>query len=361
MRHYPALALAFMLMSAHDLLGEDKESPAETSPKTAKIVYKTQPRRTLTVYYPDNWQPTDQLPALVIFRCDIPVQREYYRKRGMVVIEPQLAAVNSGRLPTLSLEEIAQQPKPREQVADTKSAIRFLRSHANELGIHPNRIVATGTSGGGDLALQSYLNTAFEDPQDDLAVSHRPNVLVLYCPAFDGIDIWFVKTQTLLQRTQSEAPSFLPHLSEFVGPTDAEYVVPVNHRVDLIARAATLGAAKGIAPTEIAAFQKVLELFNARDWQLLHPVEDALAMSASRILDTKPLPPTLLMYGDRDHLVEYQQAFVSKAKSLGQKIELRVFPGGGHSFMMQPAFMDPSTREVEAFLTNLKYLPLAVP
>ncbi len=31
--------------------------------------------------------------------------------------------------------------------------------------------------------------------------------LVLYCPAFDDIEIWFVKTDDFLQRTQSVRPS----------------------------------------------------------------------------------------------------------------------------------------------------------
>ena len=96
-------------------------------------------------------------------------------------------------------------PKPRNQVEDTKSAIRFIRQHAGKLGVAPERIVATGTSGGGDRALQSYLNRAFEDPQDDKSVSHRPNALVLYCPAFDGIDICYVKSETLLERTKRDA------------------------------------------------------------------------------------------------------------------------------------------------------------
>ena len=74
--------------------------------------------------------------------------------------------------------------------------------------------------------------------------------------------------------------------------------------MELIKQAVTLGKREGIADEEIARFQKVLELFNARDWQLLHPVADALKMSASRILPKGPLPPTLIMHGDRDHLLK---------------------------------------------------------
>ena len=188
---------------------EDSASAAETitsQPNT--FVYKAKPRRTLTVYYPDHWKPNDKRTALVIFRCNIPAQREHFRRLGMVIIKPQLAAVNSGQLPKLSLDEIAELPRPRNQVEDTKSVIRYLRANVDSLGIDPQRIVATGTSGGGDLALQSCINQTFEDSNDDQSVSHRPDALVLYCPAFDGIDIWFVKTDTLLERTKEDAPTF---------------------------------------------------------------------------------------------------------------------------------------------------------
>jgi acetyl esterase/lipase len=181
--------------------------------------------------------------------------------------------------------------------------------------------------------------------------------LVLYCPAFDGIDIWFVKTDTLLQRTKEDAPAFVPHLRRFARKTPEGYSVPLDHRANLIKLAAQLGQQKGIAETEITQFQKVLELFNARDWQLLHPVADALKMSASRILTKEPLPPTLILFGDRDHLAQYQRAFVDKAREVGQQFELKVYKGGGHSFMTQPAFEKPSTTDVESFLRKHSYLP----
>lgn len=64
------------------------------------FIYKKNPRRRLTIYYPDDWKPADKLSALVIFRCNIPVQREHFRQVGMVIVKPQLAPVNSGQLPS---------------------------------------------------------------------------------------------------------------------------------------------------------------------------------------------------------------------------------------------------------------------
>jgi acetyl esterase/lipase len=358
-RFEPAVIAVLFVMLALPAFGdEDSSNAGETSAtQTKSFLYKAMPRRTLTVYCPDDWQPTDTRPALVIFRCNIPAQREHFRRLGMVIIKPQLAPVNSGQLPKLSLDEIAALPRPRNQVEDSKSVIRYLRANTDSLGIDPHRIVATGTSGGGDLALQSCINRSFQDSNDDQSISHRPDALVLYCPAFDGIDIWFVKTDALLERTKIEAPSFVPHLPRFARMTPEGYSVPLDHRASLIKLASQLGQEEGVADAEIAQFQKVLELFNARDWQLLHPVEDALKMSASRILPKEPLPSTMILFGDRDHLSKYQNAFVDKARAAGKQFELKVYKGGGHSFMTQPAFEKPSTQDVEAFLKQHGYLP----
>ncbi|MDF1746506.1 MAG: alpha/beta hydrolase [Gimesia sp.] len=351
------LAITGPGISAGFAFDEVKQNAQPALVKTASMVYKQQPRRSLTVYYPDNWKASDKRSALVIFRCRIPEQREHFRKLGMVIIKPQLAGVNSGKLPGLSLKEINQLPKPREQVEDTKSVIRYIRNNAAQLGVDPKRIVATGTSGGGDLALQAAINTSFEDRNDDHRVSPRPNALVLYCPAFDGIDIWFVKMEVFLNETKARAPAFLPFLLKFIKNKTDEYAMPVDHRANLIQLAAKLGKEQNIDASETKNFQEILKLFNQRDWQLLHPARDALKMSASRILTKEPLPPTLIMFGDRDHLYKHQRAFVNKAKAQGQKFELKIFKGAGHSFMMQPAFMGPSTSEAETFLRKQGFLP----
>ena len=75
--------------------------------------------------------------------------------------------------------------------ADAKSALRYVRAHATELGIDPQRIAAAGGSAGGHLAAFTALVDGLDDPQDDLAVSCKPNALVLFNPVFNnGPDQW---------------------------------------------------------------------------------------------------------------------------------------------------------------------------
>ncbi|QHI69404.1 alpha/beta hydrolase [Tichowtungia aerotolerans] len=75
---------------------------------------------------------------------------------------------------------------PRECVKDGKSAMRWVRSHAEELGIDPDRIVAGGGSAGGHIAAAVALLDGFNDKDDDLSVSPRPNALVLFNPVFNN-------------------------------------------------------------------------------------------------------------------------------------------------------------------------------
>ena len=81
-------------------------------------------------------------------------------------------------------------------VADCKSAVRYLRSHAVELGIDPHRIAVLGESAGGHLAACVGTLDGVNDPADDFAVSARPDALVLYNPLTDFTQSNFLKLFT---------------------------------------------------------------------------------------------------------------------------------------------------------------------
>jgi acetyl esterase len=72
-----------------------------------------------------------------------------------------------------------------DSVSDGKSAMRWVRGHANELGVDPKRIAIVGSSAGGQMAAAAALINDFDDPADDLKVDPRPNALILYNPALD--------------------------------------------------------------------------------------------------------------------------------------------------------------------------------
>jgi acetyl esterase/lipase len=77
---------------------------------------------------------------------------------------------------------------PFESVMDAKSAIRWLRMHAGEYNIDTNRIVVSGNSAGGHLALCTALVRNWNDPLDDLSISAEPNLILVNSGVYDLTD-----------------------------------------------------------------------------------------------------------------------------------------------------------------------------
>ena len=75
---------------------------------------------------------------------------------------------------------------PFAGVADGKSAIRWVRQHAAELGIDPQRIVAAGASAGGQVAAATGIVPGLDEAGEDLSVSSKPNALLLWYAVVDN-------------------------------------------------------------------------------------------------------------------------------------------------------------------------------
>lgn len=98
-------------------------------------------------------------------------QCRYLAGRGMVAITADYRV------------RTRQNVKPFQCVADARSAIRWVRSNADKLGVDPSRIAAGGGSAGGHLAAATAFITEFDDPTEDKNISATPNALVLFNPA----------------------------------------------------------------------------------------------------------------------------------------------------------------------------------
>ncbi|WP_395739638.1 alpha/beta hydrolase [Prosthecobacter sp.] len=70
-------------------------------------------------------------------------------------------------------------------VKDARSAVRYIRSHATELGIDPQKLIVSGGSAGGHLAAATALFDNVNEDGDDLKVPATPNALVLLFPVID--------------------------------------------------------------------------------------------------------------------------------------------------------------------------------
>jgi acetyl esterase len=99
-------------------------------------------------------------------------------------------------------------------LADCKSAIRYLRQHANELGVDPEKVAVVGESAGGHLAAAVATIDKFNHPEDDLSYSAVPNLLVLLNPITDLSTKW---GDSLGEKAMALSP--LQHVSQRTPPT----------------------------------------------------------------------------------------------------------------------------------------------
>ncbi len=100
-------------------------------------------------------------------------QAEYLASRGMLAISAEYRIKN------------VHGTSPFDCVEDGKSAVRWIRQHAKELNVDPNKIVAGGGSAGGHIAVCTAVIDGFENANEDLSVSSKPNAVVGYNPVFD--------------------------------------------------------------------------------------------------------------------------------------------------------------------------------
>lgn len=70
----------------------------------------------------------------------------------------------------------------------------------------------------------------------------------------------------------------------------------------------------------------------------------------------KSTPPTLLLYGTDDRLIEQGREFMEKAKQLGVRCEMYEAEGQGHGFFNRPPWLPRTTRRVDKFLRSAGYL-----
>lgn len=74
---------------------------------------------------------------------------------------------------------------PLEAMADVRSALRWIRLNAAELGINPGKIVGIGGSGGAHALTAAAMLQGYDDPADHMECSPAANALVLFNPVLD--------------------------------------------------------------------------------------------------------------------------------------------------------------------------------
>ncbi len=174
--------LTVLLVSALGVPGAREQGKCGGVPGFTQWTYKTTPTRELCAYVLKPAGTTVDAPAILFFfgggwRSGTPTQfasqARYAASLGMVAL---LVDYRTYR---------ADGTTPFQAVEDARSAVRWVREKAVELGVDPWRIVAAGGSAGGHLAGATAILDGPDDPHDNLKISCRPEALVLFNPVVD--------------------------------------------------------------------------------------------------------------------------------------------------------------------------------
>jgi acetyl esterase/lipase len=149
------------------------------------IEYKKTSNGTLNlhIFNPPNHQTTNNTPAIVFFfgggwtgggPSQFYNQSAYFASRGIVAICAEYRVKKTHGT------------SPKFCVQDGKSALRWVRSHARELGINPDKLAAGGGSAGGHVAAATGTVSGLNEEGEDTSISCCPNALVLFNPVFDN-------------------------------------------------------------------------------------------------------------------------------------------------------------------------------
>lgn len=175
------VVLSFLLMS---LIATGAAHAAD--PVGERHCYKVVGEREMSLYItkPEGWKASDSRPAIVFFHGggwikgqpgQFTEHSKYLASRGMVCVQVQYRLIDKKKGET-----------PMKCIQDAKSAMRWVRMRAAELGIDSTRIASGGGSAGGHLAAFVGMMDGMDDPQDDRSISAKSNAMLLFNPVFDN-------------------------------------------------------------------------------------------------------------------------------------------------------------------------------
>ncbi|MFN0077056.1 MAG: alpha/beta hydrolase [Prosthecobacter sp.] len=152
---------------------------------TKDIVYKTTPQGELKLHV---FSPAGEVQIAALRPCVVFFFGGGWKAGSYLQFVPQAEYLASRGIIAISADyriRSIHQTTPDKCVEDAKSAIRWVRGHATELGIDPDKVIAAGGSAGGHLAACTALVSAYDADSDDKAISAKPNAMVLFNPAMN--------------------------------------------------------------------------------------------------------------------------------------------------------------------------------
>ncbi|QTN33863.1 alpha/beta hydrolase [Akkermansiaceae bacterium] len=278
-------------------MGSGKEAPGAEEGKAdagGRVVpYKTVGKKKLSlhIYEPEGHKSSDKLPAVVFFHgggwrkgspSAFSKQCTHLARRGMVAISVEYRLTTQ---PGVTIEDC---------VEDAKSAMRWVRGHAEELGIDPDRIASGGGSAGGHLGACVQLVNTVDADTDDKSVSAKPDAMILFNPAM------------------ALAPD--PRMEK-----DGDASKERGSRLAESLR----GEPSAISPLTFAKTRQ---------------------------------PPCIMFFGTADFLLKPAEWFRDDSVGAGNSCRIVTYKDQGHSFFNREPYTSKTLAEVDKFLTDLGWL-----
>lgn len=232
--------------AAQDQSGEES---ADGQVQPERVVYKQtsdaegEPvELSLHMFKPEGWSADDKRPAVMFFfgggwnsgtpKQFYPHSREL-SARGMVAFAAEYRVKSRNGTP------------PQACVEDGKSAVRYLRQHADTLGIDPGMIIASGGSAGGHVAACTGTIRGFEAEGEDHDISSKPQLMILFNPVIDTSPQTGYGANRLGDDPLSISP--LNHVTKDQPPTlimhgDADTTTPIGSQRVYAKRCEEVGA-----------------------------------------------------------------------------------------------------------------------
>lgn len=275
------------------------KAPGIHDEDTREFVFKQTGYRDLKVFvdYPENWQPTDNRPAIIFWHGggftqgnagQFYHQANYFTKRGAVCFRPEYR-----------IRDI-DQTLPVSAVEDGISAVRWIKERATEFGIDPNHIAVGGGSAGGCMAsavatvdAKQFAELGFVGEEDNQTIDISVKAMLLFNPFVD----FFEPTH----------PRQIEEECLFLGKDPEDYR------------------------------------------EALH------AISAVENL-TKDSPPSIILFGTRDAFYVSDLRWIIRSRELGLTCVDYVYKGEVHSWYNNSPHLEYTTHNVNEFLVDIGFL-----